>query len=459
MVDFWVYDVVFLILFSLGVFWFLRNRREELSREGIVFMWRTRFGIKAIDWFAKKFGFIMQKMKWVIVGVGGVLMAVMIWMLGQSTSIYLFHPEITKMFKAPPIAPLIPYFPKLFGMESIFPPFYFTYFLVALAIVAICHEFSHGVFMKLFKVKIKATGLVFLGPILGAFVEEEKSGFHKKKKLEQMTVLGAGVFANILVALLFYLLYVLFFFSSFTASGYIFNSYGLASVPLDSITGLQDVDGLKKVITADGNYYLDEGLAVQLANDNGASLIAYTEAPAILAGMKGAIVQADNVKILNADSLKEFMESQNPGDAVHFVTEDVDGMKEYDIVLDEHPDGSGKGYLGIGHNEAAPRGFIQGVLAKFMGFKESSTYYKTTWDGEFVFFIYHLLWWVMVINLLVALFNMMPLGMLDGGRFFYLAVLGIFGSEKFAKSAYRIATYFILFMFALMMFFWFIRIV
>jgi len=262
-----------------------------------------------------------------------------------------------------------------------------------------------------------------------------------------------------LVALLFYLLYVLFFFSSFTASGYIFNSYGLAAVPLDSITGFQDVDGLKKVITADGNYYLDEGLAVQLASDNGASLIAYTEAPAILAGMKGAIVQADDVNILNADSLREFMESKNPGDAVRFVTEDVDGMNEYDIVLGEHPDFEGRAYLGVGHNEAAPRGFIQGVLAKFMGFKESSTYYKATWDGEFVFFIYHLLWWVMVINLLVALFNMMPLGMLDGGRFFYLAVFGISGSEKFAKSAYRIATYFILFMFALMMFFWFIRII
>ncbi len=93
-----------------------------------------------------------------------------------------------------------------------------------------------------------------------------------------------------------------------------------------------------------------------------------------------------------------------------------------------------------------------------MGFKESSTYYTPTWDGNFVYFIYHLLWWVMVINLLVALFNMMPLGMLDGGRFFYLAVLGIFGSEKWAKRAYTWATYLILGMFALMMFFWFIGI-
>ena len=97
MVSFFVYDVTFLILFSLGVFWFLRSRREELSREGILFMWRTQFGVKAISWFAKKFSWILRRMKWIIVGTGGILMAAMIWMVGQTVSIYLLHPEITKL--------------------------------------------------------------------------------------------------------------------------------------------------------------------------------------------------------------------------------------------------------------------------------------------------------------------------------------------------------------------------
>ncbi|NPE27068.1 hypothetical protein HNV12_03640 [Methanococcoides sp. SA1] len=422
-------------------------------------MWRTQFGVDAIGWFADKFGFVMRKLKWVIVGIGAVLMGAMVWMLGQTTSIYLLHPEITKLIKAPPIAPLIPYFPKLFGMESFFPPFYFTYFLVALAIVAVCHEFSHGIFMRLFKVKIKSTGLVFLGPILGAFVEQGERSFKSKSKLNQMTVLGAGVFANVLMALLFYLLYVLFFFSSFAASGYIFNSYGVASVPLDSVSGFEDFGDLTRVVTSDGNYYLDEGLVIQLNEEDGEYLIAYIEAPAVLDGMKGAIIEADGVKISNVDSLRDFMDSKEPGDLAHFVTEDIDGVSEYDVVLAEHPDYEGKAYLGVGHNEAQPNGFIQKTLVKFMGFKEASTYYKPTWDGEFVYFIYHLLWWVMIINLLVALFNMLPLGMLDGGRFFYLGVWGLTGKEKLGKWAYKAATYLILFMFVLMMFFWFVRIV
>lgn len=476
MVSFWVYDVAFLVLFSIGVFWFLRNRRDELSREGWIFMWRTQFGVQAINWFADKFSWIMRRMKWVIVGVGGILMATMIWMLGQTVSIYLLYPEITKLIKAPPIAPLIPYFPKLFGMENFFPPFYFTYFILALAIVAIAHEFSHGIFMRLFKVKIKSTGLVFLGPILGAFVEEQKSGFHKKGKLEQMTVLGAGVFANVLMALLFYGLYVGFFFSSFAASGYVFNSYGAHQVLLSSVDVVGEDMGTMNILlngrSADMNiseveiagktYFMStdvKNLLLKGVGIDNYTTVVIEKAPAVLAGMRGAIIQADDVKILNHATLGLFLQNKNPGDVVRFVTEDERGVEEYDIMLSEHPNESIEyGYLGVGHNEASPRGIIQKSLAKFMSFKEASTYYAPMWDGDFVYFIYHLLWWVMVINLLVALFNMMPLGMLDGGRFFYLAVLGLTGREKLAKKAYVAATYLILFMFVLMMFFWFIRI-
>jgi len=461
MVSFWVYDVGFLVLFSLFVVWFLSSRKKALSRQGIIFMYRTQFGVDVIKYVGDNFKWLLHKLKYVIVGVGLVLMGVMVWMLGQTVAIYLLYPEITKVIKAPPIAPLIPYFPKLFGMESFFPPFYFTYFIVALAIVAIVHEFSHGIFMRLFKVRIKSTGLVFLGPILGAFVEQDDKSFQKKKNFEQMAILGAGVFANLIFALIFYGLYVAFFFSSFAAAGYVFDSYALAVVPIDSITsmGSDKDDGLIQIYASNKTYYLDEGLAVQLTDENGEYLIAYSEAPAILAKMRGAIIMADDVEIKNRDDLRWFLQSREPGDEVVFVTEDVDGTNSYDIVLDEHPENSSFAYLGVGNSVAGSGSFVKNFLGKFMGFKDASTYYKPTWDGEFVYFIYHLLWWVMVINLLVALFNMLPLGMLDGGRFFYLTILSITKSKKVARLAYGIAGYAILFVFLLLMFFWFIRIV
>ena len=154
-----------------------------------------------------------------------------------------------------------------------------------------------------------------------------------------------------------------------------------------------------------------------------------------------------------------FLHSKEPGDSVKILTEDEEGTREYDIVLGTHPDGSGKSYLGIGNTKINPRGIIQTTLAKFMSFKDSATYYKPNWDSEFVEFFYHLFWWVMIINLLVALFNMLPVGMLDGGRFFYLAILGVTRSEKTAKFMSKLMGYAILAVFVLLMFFWFIRII
>jgi len=456
MVNFWIYDVGFMILFSIFIAWFLYSRKKNLSREGIIYLYRTKFGIKAINYIGDNFKKSLHSIKYLIIGIGFLLMGVMIWMLGKTASIYLLNPEITKIIKAPPIAPLIPYFPKLFGMESFFPPFYFTYFIVALAIVAIVHEFSHGIFMRLFKVKIKSTGIVFLGPILGAFVEQDDKSFTKKKKIEQMTILGAGVFANVIFALIFYGLYVGFFFTSFTASGYIFNSYAIEKVPLEDIYGFKEFGNLTKVSALNGTYYLDEGLSLQLTQKNREYLVAYSETPAILAEIRGAIIQADDVKITGQDKLREFLENKNPGDEVKFLTKNNDEVKEYSIILSEHPEIPGLAYLGVGNREMSKGGFIREFLNFFMGFKESSTLYEPTWDGNFVYFIYYLFWWVMIINLLVALFNMLPVGMLDGGRFFYLTILGITNSEKIAKITYKVMGYAILFIFLIMMFFWFI---
>ena len=71
-------------------------------------------------------------------------------------------------------------------------------------------------------------------------------------------------------------------------------------------------------------------------------------------------------------------------------------------------------------------------------------------------YLYNLLWWVMMINLFVALFNMLPLGILDGGRFFYLAVFGLTKSKKVAEKSSKLATKLIALIFLLMMVFWFI---
>ena len=74
--------------------------------------------------------------------------------------------------------------------------------------------------------------------------------------------------------------------------------------------------------------------------------------------------------------------------------------------------------------------------------------------GDFGIFFFHMLWWVMTINFFVALFNMLPLGILDGGRFFYLTVLGLTKSEKVGKRAFAVVTWIIIALLVIMMLRW-----
>jgi len=453
---FWIYDVGFLILFSIFIAVFLYLNRHKIKREGILFLYRTRWGINSIKKFSDKYSRILKALKYVVILIGFILTAGILYILGQAAYIYIAYPQITKIISAPPIAPLIPYFPKLFGLESFFPDFYFTYFLIALAIVAIVHEFSHGIFMKLFKIRIKSTGLVFLGPILGAFVEQDDKQMKKKKKSEQMAVLGAGTFANLIFAGVFFLLLLAFFYISFSPSGFIFNTYAYSILPASLISDRQEVGNLTEIY-ADGQiFYLDAKLKEQL-NKNLTNIIAYDDTPAFHAGLAGIILEIDGEKIRNRNDLIIFLEKKSPGDIVQIKTLYNEKERFFTIKLSEHPV-SQKAYIGIVSIPRQTRG-IAGKFLAFFSFKDESIYYETKGDGNLIYFIYNLLWWIMVINFLVALFNMLPLGILDGGRFFYLGILSLTKSEKFAKKSFKFISFLIIFLFLTIIFLWLFNII
>lgn len=466
MVDFWVYDVSFLILFTLIVVWIIL-KKKGFEREGIMFMYRTKFGMRAIDYVGTKCKKLLRALKYPIIVVGFGLMISMLYLLWDVVYKYITIPQITEVIRAPPIAPVIPYFPKLFGLESFFPPFYFTYFILALAIVAIVHEFSHGIYMKLFGVKIKSTGVVFLGPIFGAFVEEDRNSFVKKKKTEQMTILAAGTFANTITSIVFYLILVGFFFSFFVPSGYIFNTYATNVISTNSINSIENVTvngfNYSLILSGGEKYYLDSNLERQL-KENMSVIAVYEDTPAFNNQIRGAIISIDNNSIENVDGLKEFLSNKSPNDKVMVRTITIDEgdeekINEYNVTLSEHPLSAEKAYLGVGNVNQEPEGFLQKALYKLIYFKDPTTYYESRFDGNFTLFIYNLIWWVMIINILVALFNMLPVGILDGGRFFYLIFLGITKSEKFSKGIYKLITWLILASFVAITLVWLIRVI
>ena len=433
-----------------------------MKREGMLFLYRTQWGVRLIEKISDKYQKQLKLLKYVVIFVGFCLMGIMIYLFGYSLWQYIINSQITRAIKAPPIAPLIPYFPKLFGMESFFPQLYFIYFIIIISLVAFVHEFFHGIFMKLFKIRIKSTGIVFLGPILGAFVEQDDKQMIKKKNSEQMCILASGVFANLILCISCFIIMIGFFYFAYAPSGYIFNTYSMGTINKTDISGfgLTSNENLTEVFSKNRTFYLDEELKLQLdetfEGKNLSYLVVY-DGPAITSGLKGAITEINREKIRSREDLQNFMATTTPGEKVFIKTKDNEEIRNFEFILGTNPNDNSIGYLGIGSYTIPKKGILSGVIRTITKFKEPNILYEPKSFPKLANFIYDFFWWIVMINLLVALFNMLPLGILDGGRFFYLAVLSLTKSKNISKWSFKLVTWVILFFFALMMFLWFIR--
>lgn len=490
--DFLFYDLGFLILFGLFLIVFLYTKRKNLKREGILYLYKTKLGIRFIDYIGKKYIKVINVVQYFSIVVGYILMGGIFYILINAVYTYLRFPEITEFVKAPPLVPLIPYFPKIFGVESFFPPFYFTYFIIAVLIVAVVHEFSHGIFAKAKGLKIKSTGFAFLGPIVGAFVEPDEKQMLKKKKIDQMAILSAGVFANIITAIVFVFIAYLFLNLAFIQAGAVFTSYVASEI---SVSDVNSIDGytienpntenilniienkkietdlvigsedkkinLTEIKTKDKTYLTDIGVLKVQLETKPESVVVYGDFPAIRAGLRGAIIEFNDIKIKNQQGLSEELAKYNPGDKVTIKTElDDEIVLSYELKLEESPTIDGRAFLGIGSKKSETFSFKEIVSRFFINsFQDPSTNYKPKLNAGLAIFIRDLLWWIILINFFVALFNMLPAGFLDGGRFFYLTVLGIIKNENFAKKTSKFMIYFILLILFLMMVSWFLALI
>ena len=490
MVSIYIYDIGFLILFSLFVFLFLHKRRKNLKKEGIMYLYRTRVGIKFIDYIGTKYKKFLTVYAFLGVVFGYLLMASMIWFLYKLLEVYLFNPEIVRAIKIPPLMPLIPYLPEAFSV-SFLPPFYFTYWIISIAVIALFHEFAHGIIARRYNIRILTTGFGFLGPFLAAFVEPDEKEMEDKPKYQQLAVLSAGVFTNLILAVLFFLLLSVFFLYAYVPAGAIFNTYTPGVVDIAGIGMIggkmvnnNSVEGILKLIE-DNNledslilgdssndlkltevivngekYYTNiDNLEFQLENPVVEGKIAlFGDFPAINAGLRGAIIGIDDKKVSDMKDLGNILNDYRVGDEVTITTKEGNDILEFDLVLSEYPNDPERAIIGINLATQSNERILGKITEFFNFFKEEGTKYEARFNPELILFIYNLIWWLALINLSVALVNMWPVAIFDGGRFFMLTVWAITGSEKFAMRAFKLVTYLILASLALLMVGWFLAI-
>ena len=483
---FYVYDISFLIIFCLVVGIFLYRKRANLKREGIMYLYRTQIGVKLINYIGTKYKRVITVFSFLSVISGYLLMLTMIYFLGNIIYIYVFRPEIVQAIKIPPIMPLVPYLPEAFKI-SFLPPFYFTYWIIAIAVIAVFHEFAHGIVARRYDIKVKTTGFGFLGPFLAAFVEPDEEEMNKKPKYQQISVLSAGTFTNLILSIIFFLILGLFFISVYTPAGAIFNTYTPAIINVTSISMVGGISinnttqttiidlinknkiskdlilgtngnsiNMTKIIAGNKSYFLTiEDLKKQLESKESSGIIVlYPDLPAINAGLKGVIIGIDEQKVKDYAGLAEIIKKYKPGDKIKIITKDNNNILEYNLTLAEDSSQKGRAIIGIGFINTR-QGLIGKIFDYFNFFKKPQTNYEPKFNAEIIIFIYNLIWWLALINFSVALMNMLPVAIFDGGRMFMLTIWAITKSEKFAQKSFKIVTYLLLACLLVLMLAWF----
>jgi membrane-associated protease RseP (regulator of RpoE activity) len=453
---------------------FLYIKKKNLKKEGLLVLYKTSWGIKLIDYLGNKYKKTLKTLSYVSIGLGYVLMASMLYLFGKIVWIYVFRQDIVRAIKVPPIMPLVPYLPQMFELDFL-PPFYFTYWILIIALIAITHELSHGIFAASNMIRIKKTGFgffpFFLPVFLAAFVELDEKQMAKESKFKQMAVLSAGTFANVLTAIFFFAVMWLFFSLAFAPSGIVFDSYAYSVVGISGISSINGISlenssyanilrlvnetGFSEVKVGEDDYLITKDFLEQ-QEETKRYLFLYDDAPAIRAGLNGVITEINDISIESKEILSEELAKYSPGEKITIKTQISDSESpeflEYEIVLGKHPEKEDFPWLGIGFSAQGQTGIMGKVVSFFSSFKKPSVYYESKFGAGL--FIYNFLWWLVLISFSVALINMLPMGIFDGGRFFYLTIFGITGSKKIAEKTFKFMTFFFLFLVFLLMGFW-----
>lgn len=467
--SFILYDITFLVLFLIFISIFLNRGKKNIKKEGLLLLYRTSWGIKLINYIGKKYKKTLNFLSYVSITLGYILMVTMVYLFGKIVWIYLFSKDIVNQIKIPPIMPLFPYLPQIFKLDWL-PPFYFTYWIIILALIAITHEFAHGIFASRENVEIKKTGFgffpFFLPIFLLAFVELNEKILAKKKKFTQLAVISAGTFANVLTAILSMIILVLFFSLSFIPAGVEINGYAYSVVSIAAITSVNGInlenptyeevvillekDSIFNDIETDGEKFI----AIGDYSESNNALVLIPPSPAINSNLEKVIFKINNIEVTDSEMFAQELSKYSPGEIVTFNVLAEDGEDyDKDIVLGAHPADPSKAYLGIWFPQGEPKGIIGNLVHKLSSFKDPSTYYLPRM-GDLSLFIYDLLWWIVIISISVALLNMLPVGIFDGGRFFYLTILAITKNEKIAKKSFAFMTSLIGYLVLVIMLIW-----
>ncbi len=239
-----------------------------------------------------------------------------------------------------------------------------TYFFLSIPIVLIIHEGAHGIVATLEKIKIKTGGFAIFIALFAGFVEPDEEEFNNAKKISKLRVIGAGATANVIFSF---------------ALGAI-----LLTNPLFAIILPEPIQGFF--------YESPDGVLVL-------SLI--EGAGAENAGMQpnDIITAINEIKVITPLDFQKV--DLTPGETVSVTILRGEQELQFPVVITPAPDDPERGLIGIMRDNS----FAYKPVLNFI-----------EWNNPQLSMF---LLWLWMISFFIGIINMLPLPILDGGKFIH----------------------------------------
>jgi len=240
-----------------------------------------------------------------------------------------------------------------------------TYFLLSIPIVLVIHEGAHGIVAALEKIKIKTGGFAIFIAMFAGFVEPDDEEFEKAKKISKLRVIGAGATSNVMFA--FVLGAIL-----------LTNPFFAMVLPEPLLSAFYDLpDGVLILSIMENSGAEKAGL---LAND--------------------IITSINDIPIFSPADFPNL----NPGEIASVSVLRDSQPLDFGVEIMPAPEDSERGLIGIMRDNS----FAYKPVMNFIEWNDPN--------------VSMFLLWLWMISFFIGIINMLPLPILDGGKFIHTII-------------------------------------
>jgi membrane-associated protease RseP (regulator of RpoE activity) len=325
---------------------------------------------------------------------------------------------------------------QLLGLPGVNPLIPLWYGILGLAVAIIVHEFCHGILARVSKIRVNSLGLLFFVVPIGAFVEPDEGEMKTMPRHERARLYAVGPAVNIVLALLFAILFSVGFMGSVSPAA---NGAPIAAVVADSPAALAGIQPGTIVLAVDGTEaHSYREFADLMANTSAGQNVTLTLFRKSTGPYDQVVQLADAFNFTNNESRR--------GDGFLGISPCLGNLCMNRITTAYfHPIGGASefgGYLqsGLAYISLPLAGLqpMQGVAAEFYVING-----PLAGLGEGAFWaLANAMYWLMWLNLMLGMTNALPAVPLDGGYIFrdgIHAIMATFRSGMAVEQREKVA--------------------